>query len=182
MHCTHGFHVTCPIVGHKPAAYMPLSTAGASPPPLRPAAFPPCGNLFLQLCGSALPSSGATFFFKPVRICMAGMSDIVLSTGSIEFILRPSLRRAPYPPPSDPVSRHRTGIVSSSLDPGSMAERISSSLALCPTFDLASALSSGSNFGWSLFFCPVRRHAQRTAAARVTSRRDTRARSVKCLS
>ena len=59
--------------------------------------------------------------------------------------------------PSDPVSQHRTGIVSSSLDPGSTAERISSSLALCPTFDLASALSSGSNFGWSLFFCPALR-------------------------
>ncbi|KKB86598.1 hypothetical protein VW29_01440 [Devosia limi DSM 17137] len=42
-----------------------------------------------------------------------------------------------YPPPSIPVQP---------------AERISSSLALCHTFDLASALSSGSIFGWSLFF------------------------------
>ena len=124
-------------------------------PPLRPAAFPPCEIPVSQLCGSALPSSGAIFFSRAVHFCMADMSDIVLSIEWVEFIYRVSLRRAPYPPPSDPVSRHRTEIVSSSLDQGSPAERISSSLALCPTFDLASAQSSSPVFGQG-FFLPAR--------------------------
>ena len=45
----------------------------------------------------------------------------------------------------------RTWIVSSSLDPGSLAERISSSLALCPPFDLASGQSSSPVFGQGFF-------------------------------
>ena len=92
-------------------------------------------------------------FFQPARICMADMSDNALSTELIEFILRPSLRRAPNPPPSDPVSRHRTEIVSSSRDQGSLAERISSSLALCPTLDLASASHQALSSDRA-FFCP----------------------------
>ena len=93
-------------------------------------------------------------FHQPARICMADMSDIVLSTEPIEFILSLSLRRAPNPPPSDPVSRHRTEIVSSSLDQGSLAERISSSLALCPTLDLASASHQALSSDRA-FFCPA---------------------------
>lgn len=54
------------------------------------------------------PRAGPHSFLSLCIDCMADMSDIVLSTGSIEFILRPSLRRASYPPPSDHVSRHRT--------------------------------------------------------------------------
>jgi hypothetical protein len=97
------------------------------------------------------PRAGPHSFLSLSIFCMADMSDIVLSTGQIEFIYASSLRRAPYPPPSDPVSRHRTRIVSSSLDPGSPAERIPSSPALCPTFDLASAQSLGPVPGQGLF-------------------------------
>jgi hypothetical protein len=98
------------------------------------------------------PRAGPHSFLSLCIDCMADMSLPVLSTGSIEFILRPSLRRAPYPPPSDLVSRHRTGIVSSSLDPGSPAERIPSSLALCPTLDLAPASHQALSPGQGLFF------------------------------
>jgi hypothetical protein len=82
-----------------------------------------------------------------------------LSTPSIEFILRSLLRRAPYPPPSDPASQHRAAIVSSSLDQGSPAERISSSLALCQHFGFGfgpviQALSSdGAFFSFAWLRC-----------------------------
>lgn len=62
------------------------------------------------------------------------------------------LRRVPFPPPLEQVSQHRTLIVSSSLDHGSPAERISSSLALCLTFDLASALSLALSSDRAFFF------------------------------
>ena len=152
MRETHGFHDVCPIVGQMLATYIPVSTAGASPPPLRLLRSLLAGIHSCNFCGSALPSSGATFLFRPRRICMADMSDIGLSTGRIEFILNSLLRRAPYPPPSDPASQHRTGIVSSSLDPGSPAGRLSSSLAHCHYFGFGFGQSSGPVFGQGLFF------------------------------
>ena len=78
---------------------------------------------------------------------MADIPTGVLSTDPIEYILQLLLRRAPYPPPSDPASQHRAAIVSSSLDQGSPAERISSSLALCQDF----------GFGFGLVFRPCLR-------------------------
>ena len=148
------------LVCHLPDCWAEARTlyraqhSGPSPPPLWPAAFPPCGNSFLQLMWLRSPLERGHIFFQPARICMADMSDNALSTELIEFILRPSLRRAPNPPPSDPVSRHRTEIVSSSRDQGSLAERISSSLALCPTLDLASASHQALSSDRA-FFCPA---------------------------
>src|SRR5690606_38231545 len=74
------------------------------------------------------PLERGHFFCRTCINCMADMFIIVLPTRSVEFIRRVSLRRVPYPPPSEQVSRHRTGIVSSSFDHGSLAERISSPL------------------------------------------------------
>ena len=140
---------------------------------LAPPAFPPGGISLPSLYGSALPSSGATFFFQPTRNCMADMFVIVLSTDPIEFILPLSLRRAPYPPPSDPVSRHRTEIVSSSLDQGSLAERISSSLALCQDFGFGFGLVFWPCLRTGPFFCPAARrfnlHQSGTGSANMHS-------------
>ena len=133
---------------------MPSHHSGASPPPLRTlrsllAGIPSC-NFVAPLSPRAGPHS------FPARANLHGWHvthGIVYQFGRVHIALVAEAR-SDLLLPSDPVSQHRTGIVSSSLDPGSTAERISSSLALCPTFDLASALSSGSNFGWSLFFGP----------------------------
>jgi hypothetical protein len=158
MHSLHSLYAACPIVGHDQPSYMPAYTAGAF-------SSLPCALLRSLLAGP-VPATlwlrsplerGHIFFSAPCTNCMADMSDIVLSTGPIEFILTGSLRRAPYPPPSDPVSRHRTEIVSSSLDQGSLAERISSSLALCPTLDLASAQSSALSSDRAFFLLITRR-------------------------
>jgi hypothetical protein len=110
--------------------------------------------------------------------CIADMSDIALPTEPVEFILKLLLRRAPNPPPSDPVSQHRTEIVSSSLDQGSTAERISSSLALCHHF----------GFGFGPVIRPCLRtgpfflrhpDATKRGCARYLAARSAR-RSVKC--
>lgn len=135
---------------------MTPSTAGASPPPLRPLRSLLAGLAPATYVAPLSPRAGPHFFSGTCIVCMADMSASLLSTELIEFILPLSLRRAPYPPPSDPVSRHRTEIVSSSLDQGSWQSGISSSLALCPTFDLASAQSSSPVFGQG-FFLPRRR-------------------------
>lgn len=63
---------------------------------------------------------------------------------------------APYPPPSDPLlaTPDRIRI----LLPRRRSTGLVQILLPCTrtiTCDLASALSSGSNFGWSLFFCPL---------------------------
>ena len=60
---------------------------------------------------------------------------------------------APYPPPSDPLLA--TPDLGRILLPRPLSTRFGASpppLRWTITFDLASALSSGSNFGWSLFF------------------------------
>ena len=147
------------------ASMSPARLMGIRPQPICPSAqrvllLLPCALLRSLLAGirscnfvaPLSPRAGPHSFLSLCDFCMADMSDITLSTDPIEYILRVSLRRAPNPPPSDPASRHRTEIVSSSLDQGSLAERISSSLALCPTFDLASAQSSGPVPGQGLFF------------------------------
>ena len=157
------FQITC---AGRMARMSPARLLGRSPTPICPSTQRVLSSLPCALLRSSLrelvpatdvaplsPRAGPHSFLSLCVVCMADMSDIVLSTGALEFIFALSLRRAPYPPPSDPVSRHRTGIVSSSLDQGSLAERISSSLALCPTFDLASAQSSGPVFGQGLFSC-----------------------------
>ena len=127
-------------------------SVGAPSSSLAPPAFPPGRTCACQPYGSALPSSGAIFFVPCVcAICMADMYPGILLTGAIEFIFIVLLRPAPYPPPSDPASQHRAAIVSSSLDQGSPAERISSSLALCSYFGfgfgpVVQALSSDGAF------------------------------------
>ncbi len=152
MQSLHSYYTRCLIVRHTDTAYIPPSTAGASPPPLRPLRSLLVGTCSRSLVAPLSPRAGPHFFCRTCSICMAGIPHTVLPTRSVEFIKGASLRRVPYPPPSEQVSRHRTGIVSSSLDPGSPAERISSSLALCPTFDLASALSSALSSDRA-FFC-----------------------------
>lgn len=151
MRRAHGSHVVCSFAEQMRATYMQLSTAGASPPPLLPAAFPPCGNLFPQTDVAPLsPRAGPHCFpayanvhgcYDPPRIVY--WFDRVHIGGVAEacFVLLP---RTTY-------RDTRTWIVSSSLDPGSLAERISSSLALCPPFDLASGQSSSPVFGQGFF-------------------------------
>jgi hypothetical protein len=112
----------------------------------------------LRLAGLVAPLSpraGPYFFPFTCTIRMADMPLAALSTSAIEFILTMLLRRAPYPPPSDPASQHRAAIVSSSLDQGSPAERISSSLALCLYFGFGFGPVIGPVFGWGLFFRPT---------------------------
>lgn len=134
MQPTHGSHTHCPVAGQKPAPYIRRITAGASPPPLRPLRSLLAGTCSCNFVAPLSPRAGPHSFFSMCDDCMADMSAPALPTGSVEFILRVLLRRAPNPPPSDPVSQHRTEIVSSSLDQGSPAERIPSSLALCHHF------------------------------------------------
>ena len=132
---------------------MPTHHSGASPPPLRTLRSLLAGIRSCNFVAPLSPRAGPHSF--PARANLHGWHvthGIVYQFGRVHIALVAEAR-SDLLLPSDPVSQHRTGIVSSSLDPGSTAERISSSLALCPTFDLASALSSGSNFGWSLFFC-----------------------------
>jgi hypothetical protein len=150
----HIFYALCPIVGQGPFAYIDGTQRVLLPPlrPLRSLLRNPVPHSVAPLP----PRAGPHFFPAPCTICMADMSDIGLSTGLIEFILHLSLRRAPNPPPSDPVSRHRTEIVSSSLDQGSPAERISSSLALCPTLDLGSGPVISPVFGQGFFLPRIR--------------------------
>ena len=97
------------------------------------------------------PRAGPYFLIITCSPCMAGLSTPPLWTTSVIGILISLLRRAPYPPPSDPASQHRTGIVSSSLDPGSPAGRLSSSLAHCHYFGFGFGQSSGPVFGQGLF-------------------------------
>jgi hypothetical protein len=86
-----------------------------------------------------------------ISFCMADMLASALPTRPAKRICEWSLRRAPYPPPSDPVSRHRTGIVSSSLDQGSPAERTPPPCSL-PHFGFGISLFIGPVFGQGLFF------------------------------
>ena len=141
---------------------------------LAPPAFPPGGISLPSLYGSALPSSGAIFFCPSCCVrCMADMPVGVLSTDPIEYILQLLLRRAPYPPPSDPASQHRAAIVSSSLDQGSPAERISSSLALCQDFGFGFGLVFWPCLRTGPFFCPAARrfnlHQSGTGSANMHS-------------
>ena len=164
----------------RSSRHICLGTQRALPFSLAPVAFPPCETRSRKFMAPLSPRAGPYSFPHLRQKRMADMSDIVLSIGLIEFIYRSSLRRGPYPPPSGQVSRHRTEIVSSSLDQGSLAERISSSLALCPTLDWLRPLI-GPVFGQGLFLspqCPT----QPTAHAGVTPPRDLRAWSVICLS
>ncbi len=156
MQRVHILYANCPIVGQTPASYMGLTQQALPPPPLRLLRsllvwFKPA-----SLVAPLSPRAGPYFFLV---CCIARMADMLiaaLSTRAIEFILRSLLRRAPYPPPSDPASQHRAAIVSSSLDQGSPAERISSSLALCPYFrfgfgPVMQALSSDGAFFYAMF-------------------------------
>ena len=134
MRRAHGSHTVRPVVGHKPTFYMPCSTARVSPPPLHALRSLLAGSNSCNFVAPLSPRAGPHSFFIICNDCMADMSVYVLPTEPVEFILESLLRRSPFPPPSDPVSQHRTEIVSSSLDQGSPAERISSSLALCHYF------------------------------------------------
>ena len=143
---------------------MPPHHSVASPPPLR--------TLRSLLAGTLVPATlwlrsplerGHILFPDHANLHGWHVTPGIVYQFSRVHIATVAEARSDLLLPSDPVSQHRTGIVSSSLDPGSPAERISSSLALCPTFDLASALSSGSNFGWSLFFCASRQAPDRPA-------------------
>ena len=75
---------------------------------------------------------------------------------------------APYPPPSDPLlatpDRNRI------LLPRRRSTGLVQILLPCIraiTCDLASALSSGSNFGWSLFFCAIAPSGRRSISMRI---------------
>lgn len=74
---------------------------------------------------------------------------------------------APFPPPSDPreATPNRSRILLPRLRFTGPVQ--SSSLHLGLTFDLASALSSGSNFGWSLFFARTLESAWQRFSKRV---------------
>jgi hypothetical protein len=87
MRSLHGSYVLSPVarIGHT--AYTPPSTAGASPPPLSPAAFPPCRDLFLRLMWLRSPLERSHIFFVPPASRIADMSATGLSTEPIEFIV-----------------------------------------------------------------------------------------------
>jgi hypothetical protein len=139
---------------------MSAYTASASPPPLRSLRSLLAGPA-LQLYGLALPSSGAIFFgaaAAEMTTCrcagrIADMSTNQLLTQPIEIIFVLSLRRAPYPPPSDHVSRRPN--LDRILLPRSWFTRQSASpppLLSAITSDLAPATSQGSISGWGPFF------------------------------
>ena len=153
MRTMHSKHTPSPIVGQHDAAYMSNHTAGASL--LLPCA--PCVPSLQDLPPATLvaplsPRAEPYFLQSPCGVRMADLSAIPLLRPRETGIFIVLLRRAPYPPPSDPVSQHRALIVSSSLDQGSPVERISSSLALCHHFGFGSGQSSGPVFGRGLFF------------------------------
>jgi hypothetical protein len=156
MRQLHILYAFSPIVEQTPAPYMGITQQALPPPPLRLLRSLLASLASCRPCGSALPSGGAIFFPFTCTIRMADMPLAALSTSAIEFILAMLLRRAPYPPPSDPASQHRAAIVSSSLDQGSPAERISSSLALCLYFGFGFGPVIGPVFGWGLFFAQLR--------------------------
>ena len=124
-----------------PTPYISRITTSASPPSrrslrslLQDPSLAPC-------VASLSPRAGPHSFLAICTDCMAGIPSARLLVDQIGRILKSLLRRASNPPPSNPASQHRTRSVSSSLGQGSKVERISSSLALCHTFDLASAQS-----------------------------------------
>lgn len=85
------------------------------------------------------------------------MSVSGLSIKPVEFITTLLLRRAPISSSlRTPYRNTGLRIIPPPLIQGPLAERISSSLALCPTFDLAPSRSSGPVFGQGLFFDLVR--------------------------
>lgn len=119
MRRAHGSHVVCSFAEQMRATYMQLSTAGASPPPLLPAAFPPCGNLFPQTDVAPLsPRAGPHCFpayanvhgcYDPPRIVywfdrvhIGGVAEACFVSSSLgPRIATPGLGSSP--PPSIPV-------------------------------------------------------------------------------
>ena len=153
MRPLHAKYAASPIVGQHNADYMSNHTAGAPSSSLAPPAFPPCRICLLQPLWLRSPLERGHFFGVPsCDVRMADMSAFPLLLRPITRIFNLLLRRAPYPPPSDPASQHRAVIVSSSLDQGSPVERISSSLALYQHFGFGFGRSSGPVFGQGLFF------------------------------
>ena len=152
MRPVHSYYTDRPIVGQKPAHYISPSTTNASPPSRR-SLRSLLQDLGLAPCVASLSPRARPHSF--LAICMDRIAGIPLArllaigNGSILALL---LRRASNPPPSNPASQHRTWSVSSSLGPGSKVERISSSLALCRTFDLASAQSQALSSDGAFFF------------------------------
>jgi hypothetical protein len=144
------------LLGTTHPPISPLAQQALLLPPLRLLRSLLVGTCSHILVAPLSPRAGPHFVCAACIRCMADMLHLPLPTIPVEFIRGVSLRRVPYPPPSEQVSRHRTGIVSSSLDPGSPIGRISSSLAPCHTFDLASALSTALSPDRA-FFCPSER-------------------------
>ena len=141
MQPMHSFYTPRPIVGQKLAYYITGITTNASPPSRR-SLRSLLRDLGLAPCVASLSPRARPHSF--LAICtdrMAGIPRPQLLAGRFGRILKSLLRRASNPPPSNPASQHRARSVSSSLGQGSKVERISSSLALCHTFDLASAQS-----------------------------------------
>ena len=150
----HSFYTPRPIVGQKLAYYITGITTNASPPSRR-SLRSLLRDLGLAPCVASLSPRARPHSF--LAICtdrMAGIPRPQLLAGRFARILKSLLRRASNPPPSNPASQHRTWSVSSSLGPGSKVERISSSLALCHTFDLASAQSQALSSDRAFFLVP----------------------------
>ena len=152
MQPMHSFYTPRPIVGQKLAYYITGITTNASPPSRR-SLRSLLRDLGLAPCVASLSPRARPHSF--LAICtdrMAGIPRPQLLAGRFARILKSLLRRASNPPPSNPASQHRARSVSSSLGQGSKVERISSSLALCHTFDLASAQSQALSSDGAFFF------------------------------
>ena len=83
-------------------------------------------------------------------------ADICIADHPVKiYVVSVAGEAAPYPPPSDPLlaTPGFDRILLPRSGPTGLALILLPSVRAI-TFDLASALSSGSNFGWSLFFCP----------------------------
>ena len=154
MQPMHSFYTPRPIVGQKLAYYISGITTNASPPSRR-SLRSLLRDLGLAPCVASLSPRARPHSF--LAICtdrMAGIPRPQLLAGRFGRILKSLLRRASNPPPSNPASQHRARSVSSSLGQGSKVERISSSLALCHTFDLASAQSQALSSDRAFFLVP----------------------------
>jgi hypothetical protein len=121
------------LLGRCSADMTTNITAAASPPSLAPLRSL-LARLLPRTCVAPLSPRAEPHVFFARRTCMADMSVVGLRKANGDRILGVLLRRAPYPPPTDPASQRRTWIVSSSHNPCSTAGCISSSLALGPYF------------------------------------------------